>query len=618
MKMGTGKLLKRYGQSFKSKSFKGLTFLPLLAFIFVCFFLNIDDSFAQNREHLVYFEGTCHELHVYKIFGKKQGKTLMLIGGIQGDEPGGFLSADLYADFVLEKGNLIVVPRANFYSILLNKREVNEDLNRKFAGKVTSNYEDKLVVILKDLIAESDLLLNLHDGSGFYADKWISPQRNPKKYGQSIIADIEIFVDSKTGKTIYLGDIARSIIKKMNKDIKRKQHLFHFNNHKTKENQSVHKEQRKSATYYALYTCGIPAFGIETSKSLSLELKVLHHNLAINAFMNMLEIVPSSPGIYLEPPKLFYIVVSVNDSMPMLVFDRQTISVKKEDTIFISHVEANYERGISVDIVSAGGVNDFRKKVNITKDTRVVIKKDYYPCGKVYITTADVKKDIYNGVLISNSPHPGAKHIFFKIDVNGCEKIVTNNSILQIIKGDTFLIKNVFSGLYDSSDLEVNFKGFVGDFEYNTGEDRGYIINTGTDLIKRFSLNNRGEKFQILVSYKKKKIAKLIIEIKDPVLKYLVMQNGEDLRKICYKAGDFAEVDIDRNIVVCDIKTNIKDNAGIQLFLIGQKSFKQPVYLNKQINILNLISNRYPGLKPTKWSIEVRRGDIVIGAVFLK
>ena len=36
----------------------------------------------------------------------------MLIGGIQGNEPGGFLSADLYADMSQFKDNLSVVPRA--------------------------------------------------------------------------------------------------------------------------------------------------------------------------------------------------------------------------------------------------------------------------------------------------------------------------------------------------------------------------------------------------------------------------------------------------------------------------------------------------------------------------
>ena len=40
---------------------------------------------------------------------------MLIIGGIQGDEPGGFLSADSYADIKLDKGNLIVIPRTNFY-----------------------------------------------------------------------------------------------------------------------------------------------------------------------------------------------------------------------------------------------------------------------------------------------------------------------------------------------------------------------------------------------------------------------------------------------------------------------------------------------------------------------
>ena len=77
---------------------------------------------SQKRVHSVFFEGTDHELHVYRIHGKNPGKTLLLIGGIQGDEPGGFLSADHYADMSLVRGNLIVVPRANFHSIVLKRR----------------------------------------------------------------------------------------------------------------------------------------------------------------------------------------------------------------------------------------------------------------------------------------------------------------------------------------------------------------------------------------------------------------------------------------------------------------------------------------------------------------
>ena len=123
---------------------------------------------SQNRTHTVYFEDSDHELSVYRIYGKKNGKTLMIVGGIQGDEPGGHLSADLYADFSLSKGNLIVVPRANFLSIVLKQRQINEDMNRKFAESGRANYESKIVDILKKLIAESDCFLNLHDGSGFF------------------------------------------------------------------------------------------------------------------------------------------------------------------------------------------------------------------------------------------------------------------------------------------------------------------------------------------------------------------------------------------------------------------------------------------------------------------
>ena len=89
-------------------------------------------SISGQRTHTVFFEGEENELNVYRIFGAKPGKTLLIIGGIQGDEPGGFLAADFYADFSLEKGNLIVVPRANFPSILKKERQINQDMNRKF------------------------------------------------------------------------------------------------------------------------------------------------------------------------------------------------------------------------------------------------------------------------------------------------------------------------------------------------------------------------------------------------------------------------------------------------------------------------------------------------------
>ncbi|MCJ7615890.1 MAG: M14/M99 family metallopeptidase [Desulfobacterales bacterium] len=471
---------------------------------------------AKKRIHSVFFEDTDHELNVYRIYGKEPGNTLLLIGGIQGDEPGGFLSADYYADIGLAKGNLIVVPRANFQSIVLNRRKINEDMNRKFADKYKSNYETKIVAILKKLIAESNCLLNLHDGSGFFSEKWEGPDRNPKRYGQSIIADCESYVNPETGKVLKLGDMARSVCEQINKNIEDPRYRFRFNNHKTIEKRTLHKEQRKSATFYSLYTCGIPAFGIETSKSLQLELKVRHHNLAINAFMELLGIVPETPGINLYDPELKYLIVSVNNDLPVAVKNQQTLNVNSGDTITISHIEANYERGLSADIVGYGTINDIRKDTKIKGSTRIVVRKDYYPCGSVYIALNDSRNSSSQEISVSDALAVSSSFLSYKVKINNNEQICQNYDRLKLIMGDTFEIVDVITAMGDPSDMVVNLKGYVGDKQNNTGEDRGYIINTAEDLWPRYSLDKKEKTYQVVVTYEDKIVGKLFIDLEKP------------------------------------------------------------------------------------------------------
>jgi len=491
----------------------------IVAFLIIAVFFLPGIASAQKRIHTIFFEGTDHELHVYNIYGEIPGKTLLLIGGIQGDEPGGFLSVDHYADISLAKGNLIVVPRANFQSIVLNRRKINDDMNRKFAAEdPKDNYETKIVEILKKLINESDCLLNLHDGSGFYSDKWEGPERNPTSYGQSIIADCESYVNSETGQTIYLGDMARSVAAKINKSIKDSAYYFSFNNHRTIEKTSLHKEQRKSATYYALYKRGIPAFGIETSKSLPLQMQVRHNHLAINAFMEKFGVVPETPGLNLDRPVLDYLIISVNDSFPIVVKNQQTLNINSGDTVLISHMEANYERGLSADIIGYGTRHDMRKKISITGPARVVARKDFFSCGNVYIAINKSEKKIAQGVSITKrqflTPHIDS----FKIKINGKEHIFSNNDHVKLINGDSFEIVDIIGGPGDPADMIVNFKGYVGNTSNNTGEDRGYVINTARDLWKRYSLNKNGISYRVVVTCNEKQVGELIVDLKEPVL----------------------------------------------------------------------------------------------------
>lgn len=478
-----------------------------------------DVVWSQKKVHTVFFEGTDHELDIYKIYGKMPGKTLLLIGGIQGDEPGGFLSADHYADISLAKGNLIVVPRANFKSIVLGRRKVNDDMNRKFGKDRKNNYETKIVEILKELINESDCLLNLHDGSGFYSDKWEGRDRNPKRYGQSIISDCEVYINPETEDVVELGAMARWVADEINKNIKNPLNYFHFNDHKTTEKNSLHKEQRKSATYYALYTCGIPAFGIETSKSLSLELKVRHHNLAINAFMEKFDIIPETPGLNLDKPMLDYLVISINNSLPIVVKNQETLHINSGDNIMISHVEANYKRGLSADVIDYGSIRDMRKKIRITGPTRIVARKDYFPCGSIYIVPGKRRRIMAKGISVSKKPTLTPYIHSFKAKINGKKIIYKNNGCAKLIKGDIFELVDVIGGPGDPSDMIVNFKGFVGNTVSNTGEDRGYVINTAKDLWKNYSLDKKGLKYKVIVTYNNQNAGELFIDLEEPVLK---------------------------------------------------------------------------------------------------
>jgi len=583
-------------------------------FFLVFFIVQLGSSVkAQSRRHTLFFEGTDYELNVYRIYGKEPGKTILLIGGIQGDEPGGFLSADRYADFFLARGNLIVVPRANFHSIVLYQRQINEDMNRKFAEDNQNNYESKVVVILKKLIEESDCLLNLHDGSGFFSEEWKSPDINPKKYGQSIIADNSICINQKTGQTINLKAMAKNVVETINKKIKKPEHHFHFNNHKTDCKSSLHKEQRKSATYYAFNQCGIPAFGIETSKSLPLEMKIRHHNFAINAFMNMFDIIPENPGINLDQPKLNYLVISVNDSLPVVVKNGQSIYINHGDNVRISHIDANYDRGLSADILGYGTINDVGKNMVITGAARIVVRKDYQSCGSVFMELGKSRKKSATSISIGKSTSEAPSCRFFKTKINGIERIFPNFGHIQLIKGDSFEIIDII-GTGDPSDLIVNFKGYTGNPANNTGEDRGFVINTATDLWKRYSLNKKGEHYHVDVTYGKEQIGKLFLDIKDPVLKYLLLSSGDD--KLNYLvSGDTFQIGTDNFFKLIDVSTNVAKNKSVKTFMAGKGHLKKLIKRSKPFLLDDL---PYEGIRKNNYDrIIVERDNILLGVIYL-
>ncbi|MDY0163739.1 M14/M99 family metallopeptidase [Desulfobotulus sp.] len=462
----------------------------------------VSASTGQGRcTHQTYFEDTDHALDVYRICGEEAGKTLMIIGGIQGDEPAGFLAADHYVDLTLKRGNLIVVPRANLPSIVESKRQIRRDMNRCFgtAGP-GGDYEGKVVEVLKDLMGESDLLLNLHEGSGFYAPRWISKERNPLRYGQSLIADAAQY-GRRDGHILDLGAMADFVVKKMNAQIPEAGHHFHFNNHRTLEEDSLHKEQRNSATFYALTQREIPAFGVETSKSLPLKMKVQHHIHAINGFMEFLDIVPEIPALRIPPPVLDYLVVSVEGYPPFVVKKNERLEVPQGSVLRVSQVVANYPRGLSVRMDGVDGVNILGRSVTLRENVRVRVFKDHEPCGSVAIVLRD-----FSHKPGFRTEQPQGEGLSYQVRIDATVFWIPDGAMVDVPLGAIFEILAVESGQTDPMDLVVNFKGFVPNTSYNTGEDRGYPIDTAKDLWIRYSEGGKGLVYPVETSLKGKRI----------------------------------------------------------------------------------------------------------------
>ncbi|MFH2093521.1 MAG: M14/M99 family metallopeptidase [Pseudomonadota bacterium] len=481
--------------------------------LLACGLLFYGHAWAGQKSHTVFFEGEDNELHVYRTNGSIPGKTLLIVGGIQGDEPGGFLAADFYADFLLEKGNLIVVPRANFPSILKKERQINQDMNRKFSDDNIFNYETKVVSVLKTLICESDCFINLHEGSGIYSPVWEDEQKNPQRFGQSVIADDSMLKEFKNGGSINLETLANQVIDRINKNITDKAHLFHFNNHQTSNPDSIHKEQLKSATYYAHTVCKIPAFGIESAKFLPLEQKVKQHIAAINGFMDVLDIVPQTPGIDLKEPQMQYMIISVNGSIPVVVEKMQRLKIQKGDTIQVHNIVANYERGLSVDVIGLGNqFNDMKKALVVNESTRIEAKKDFYKCGSVFLDVDAEGGKTIEPLTVSESTH--SQILRYKIRVNGKLEVIDNYGHVTIRMGDKLMIEDLLGGNVDPSEYIVNFKGFVGNAQNNSGEDRGYLIDTSKGvLMKRFSLDKMGRQYHVLTILNGEEVGKIFIDI---------------------------------------------------------------------------------------------------------
>ena len=126
--------------------------------------LNIDIAIARLPTH------TLIDLPVFIKRSKEDGPTVLISGGIHGDEINGIVAVKKMMEedaLDLLKGSLIFVPLVNVYGFLSNSRTFPDgrDLNRSFPGSKKGSLASQIAYILmNDIIPMIDYGVDFHTG----------------------------------------------------------------------------------------------------------------------------------------------------------------------------------------------------------------------------------------------------------------------------------------------------------------------------------------------------------------------------------------------------------------------------------------------------------------------
>ncbi len=417
-------------------------------FTLIVFFCCSVTGFAQAKIDAA----TLPSFSLHKHQSENEGKTLLVIGGIQGDEPGGFHAASLLiTHYNIEKGNVWIVPNLNFPSIIKRSRGVYGDLNRKFASISEGDPEYLLVDRIKSIILDEqvDMVLNLHDGSGYYRTKYLDKMHNPHRWGQSVIIDQEDITASHYGN---LGDFSRSVVEQVNEKITDSEKRYSVKNTKTREG---NVEMAKTLTFFAINN-GKPAFGVEASKSLTKPKRVYYHLQVLESFMDKMGISYSRD------------------------FDLDVASV--EQIIEEKRQIAFYDKRIHLEM------SNVRKRVN------------YFPldeAGNIDFSTMDplitvVPQASHYDVYQGNERVTTLVPQYFKYDKQlPTLNVIVDNDPQNVTVGNTLTVRKSFQ-IEPLDGYRVNAIGFSA----KTKDEAGISLSK-SDFGRRFSLDKAGTVYRI-------------------------------------------------------------------------------------------------------------------------
>lgn len=191
-----------------------------------------------------------------------KGNTLLIIGGIHGDEEAGIKAAEIMASYTPKRGTVVVIPKANITACNNNSRTVYylDDLNRSFIGLEKGTDTQRLAWEISNAITDfmPVMIADLHESKGKYNE-------SSNFIGQSIVlsnipnqdcAEIAIEVLDKTDFTVISGAPIGSI----NKEISDKYDIPIITI-ETDINQEI---EQRVAQHLAIIGCILEYYGMES------------------------------------------------------------------------------------------------------------------------------------------------------------------------------------------------------------------------------------------------------------------------------------------------------------------------------------------------------------------
>lgn len=209
------------------------------------------------------------------------GPTVVVIGGVHGDEPAGYRAARQIAGWRPAKGRLVVVPRANTLGLRGGTRRMPSlsksvsDLNRQFPTADRAEPVGELATALWRFVCEQEpnFVIDLHEGFDF-------TQRNPKSVGSSLIGS----------RHLGTGAIARAARAAVNSTIAKQDLKF------------VLKKRAVNGSLVRAVSdrLKVPALILETTKkSQALALRARQHRLMVHAVLDALGVIAHGPDVLL-------------------------------------------------------------------------------------------------------------------------------------------------------------------------------------------------------------------------------------------------------------------------------------------------------------------------------